>query len=158
MRNHAQADEKPKMTVEDAFRVWHKGLTSKKMEDQEKALRAILPAKKDIEHLFPKQAAKLWPKLQKWNTHLLENVDKVAAEFREKVAIKKIRAVDVRKDKKSEKQYKRVFAMIPKDIPVFELDVTMVKVTGHSAAYLYVNKRWIWIDELDSILELLDEK
>jgi hypothetical protein len=59
------ADPNPKSAakgtvgVEDAYRAWHKGMTSGKEEDKEKALRDILPRKKDIEHLFPKQAEKL---------------------------------------------------------------------------------------------------
>src|SRR5262245_59491608 len=89
----------PEMSLDAAFRAWHKGFSSSKKEERQNALRSMLPKKDDIAHLFPQHAEKLWPKFEQGNQFLLDNVDRLAKEIVGGGAIKKVEPIDIRKDK-----------------------------------------------------------
>ena len=151
----ATGDAKPKPTLEEAYRQWHRGFTSKKKEDREKTLRSMLASQKDVECLFPKHAEKLWPLWAKGNEFLLENVDKIADEVTKGGEIKAVEAIDVRKDKdRSTGQYKRLLEIIPKDVPVFDYEVRRANGGG---SFVYLNHRWIWIKDLDTFPKILEK-
>ncbi len=152
------AKSKSKPTLEQAYRQWHKGLSSEEKAEREKALRSILPNQKDVEYLFPKHADKLWPLWAKGNEFLVENVDKIAAEVTKGGEIKRIEAIDVRKDKNGLERYKRILEIIPKDVSVFDIVVRRAD-GGFSGggSYLYLSDRWIWIRDLDEFPRILDK-
>src|SRR5439155_7807574 len=91
--------QEPKADLETAFREWDKGLSSANNEEQVKAMRAMLPNKDDIAYLFPKHVDKLWSNFEKGNRFLEKNVEKIAMEFTRGSEIKKVKTIDVRKDK-----------------------------------------------------------
>ncbi len=106
--------EDPKPNLETAYREWEKGFTSKDKEEQLKTLRKMLPTKEDIEYLFPKHSDKIWAKQEKFNKEAEEHLEDVVKEISRGGEIKKMEAVDVRKDKGlATGEYKRVFEMIP---------------------------------------------
>src|SRR5262249_51736161 len=76
-----EGTKKSKQTLEDAIRALHKGMASATREEREKALKAILPAKKDITVLFPKHADKLWPAFEKYNQFFLGHLEGLAKEL-----------------------------------------------------------------------------
>ena len=153
----AGGDPKAKPTLEQAIRQFHDGLASKKKEDREKTLRSVLPNKKDVETLFPKHAAKLWPLWEKGNDFLLENVDNIAREVTRGGGIKEVKAIDMRKEKNPQ-GYKELFEIIPKDIPVFDYSIRHVNGDGSGGgSYVYLNQRWLWIKDLDSFPRILEK-
>ena len=156
--NAADPEPAPKQTVQDAYLQMHKEMASGNKEKQSKALKAMMPTKKDLEYLFPKHADKLWPGYEEENKSILKSVDMVAKEITRRGEVEKIEATDVRKDKDdSEGRYKRVLAMIPKDVPVFKLLVRKKNSSSGSPPFVYVNKRWILMRGLDDIPQDIDD-
>ena len=84
----------PKPSLDEAFRVWHKGLTSDKEEDRVKALKSMLPTKKEVEALFPKKAEQAWSLVEMMNKYLLDHIDDLAKDMASGGAIKKITPID----------------------------------------------------------------
>jgi uncharacterized protein (TIGR03067 family) len=154
-----RAKGEPTPSLDQAIREWHKGLASPKKEERVKALKLMLPTEKDIEGLFPKQGEKLWPFFEKVNKALLDHVDDVSRELTEGGAIKKIKAIDVRKDKrKSSDSYKRILALIPEDVEVYEATVDYEKdLSAGGGTYLYHGGRWFFIRDFDTFPEELDK-
>ena len=140
-------------TLEQAFRAWHKGLSSKEKQEQIDALRSMLPAKKDIEYLFPKHADKLWPQMEKANQLLVDNVGKLAAEFTKGGDIRKVEVIDARKEEK----YQRILAVIPQDVIVCRAFVEREQRASGSSTFLFVGDRWIWIRGLEGMAEYLEK-
>lgn len=153
----AKQKPKAKLSLDEAYRNWHQGFSSKDKADREKALQSMLPTKKDVEYLFPKHAEKLWPKWVMGNQFLMDNVDKIAAEVTAGGALIKVDAIDVRAEKDRAQGYKRLFEMIPKDVPVFDIAVKHEKRGSGGGSYLYMNDRWLWIKDLDAFPEILDK-
>ncbi len=152
-------EEKPKQTLADAFRAFHKGMSSTKKEERLAALQGILFTKKDIEILFPKDASKLWEKMEPAREHLLKNCDKIAKEVTRHGALKEINPKDIRASDEAKGSYRRLLAMIPKDVPVFGLHSRGESGGGgYSETYVFVNGRWIFIRDLDALPEVLDKE
>jgi hypothetical protein len=144
-------------TLEEAIRQWHKGMTSKKKEDREKSLRSMLPNQKDIDYLFPKHGEKLKPILAKGTAELLEHVEEIAKEMTKSGEIKSVETRDIR-EKDPNGRCKRLFEIIPKDVPVFDRHTRYVNGDGSGGEYyVYVNGRWLWIGGLDRFPEILDK-
>ena len=153
----AEGNAKPKLTLEEAYRDWHKGFGSKNKEDREKTLRSMLPNQKDIESLFPKHADQLKPIIAGGTELLVENVDKIAAEVTKSGKIEKVNAKDIR-EKDPNGRCQRLFELIPKNVPVFDISVRYANGDGSgSEYYVYLHERWIWINGLDRFPELLDK-
>jgi hypothetical protein len=149
----------PKPSLDEAFREWHKGLTSAKEEDRVKALNSMLPTKKDIEALFPKQAEKAWPLIEMMNKHWLEHIDDVAKDMARQGEIKKITAIDMRKDKGGiADSYRRLLVTVPETVGVYEIRIEHEGGSGRGGTYLYHSGRWFWIRDCDTIPEELDKK
>lgn len=159
----ASADEKPlsdrKVEVEKAVRTLYTGIASTKKEEQIESLKRILPAKKDIETLFPKHAEKLWPLFEDDNKRRLEHVAEIAGEMSRKGLVKKIRLIDARKDldPKLERNtsYRYLFQIIPQDISVFEAVIDFEKGSAGMDAYLFVNERAIFIRGFSGMAEAI---
>lgn len=147
---------RPRPAPEDAYRAFHDGVTSGKKEEQEKALKAILPTRKDVEYLFPRDADKLWPVVEAGNEFLLKNLDKVAEEEARPGAIKSIKCGDLRQGPGAD-SYKKVLTMIPKDVPVVDIYVHGEKGGGGTDALVYVNGRWIFIRNLNVYPDILEK-
>lgn len=143
-------------SLEAAFRKWHAGLSSEKKEDRLTALRSILPTEQDVAYLFPKEVDKLWPILDAYNKRMEQNVDLVAKEITRGGAIKEVRPLDVRTDKrKSSGSYKEVLAVLPKDVPLFDLHVEKETSASGGGTYVLLKGRWFMIRDLESMPELL---
>ncbi|HTT84842.1 MAG TPA: hypothetical protein VMF67_15305, partial [Rhizomicrobium sp.] len=154
----AQADEAKKPpTLEDAYRAFHAGMASAKKEEQIKALKAILPTRKDIEVLFSKHADIVWKDEQAQQKLLREHYADVAREVTRKGAIKRIVKHDVRAEKDPSTGYKRVLAMIPRDIPIYTIDVFKEQASGGTGAFLLVNGRWIFFKGIEAMPEIIEK-
>jgi hypothetical protein len=151
-------ETKKQPTLEEAYRKWHSGLAAKEKADREKSLRSMLANQEDVKYLFPKHADKLWPLWAKGNEFLVENVDQIAKEVSRGGEIVKVEAIDMRKEKKPPQGYKRLFEIIPKNVPVFEISVQRADGGGgSSASYVYLKNRWLWIKDLDTFPRILEE-
>lgn len=147
----------PKPSLEDAYRAWYKGFASARKEDREQAIRSMMPTRKDIAYLFPKHVDKLWPKFEKGIQFAVANVDRLARHFTQGGAIKTVTAIDVRKDvNRASGSYKRILTIIPKDVSVFRLIVEQEKRSSGGGTYLFLNRHWFWIKDLDSFPRVLD--
>jgi hypothetical protein len=132
-------------------------MSSNKKEDREKTLRSMLPNQKDMEYLFPKHADKIKPLLAKGTAELLEHVDDIAKEITRGGEIKSVDARDIRA-KDPNGPCKRLFEVIPKDVPVFDSRTTYVNGgSSGSEYYVFLHGRWIWIGGLDRFPELLEK-
>lgn len=134
-------------SLEDAYRAWHRGLASKNREERQKTLRSMMPTKKDVEYLLPKYAKKLWPRLEPEIEFLVKNADPAAQEWTRGSALKSFEASNVRKDENASDLHKQLLALIPSDVPIFEVYVTHVGKDERrkKAFFMYVHKRWRWI-------------
>lgn len=150
--------DEPKPSLEEVFRALHKGLTSGKKEEQEKALKAILPTKEDIEALFPKQSKKYWPLFEEANKRCLDNTDKIAKEIGKAKTIEKVTAIDVRKDKRlASGRYKGLLGILPPDVGVYEYSIERDSGFSSGGTFFYRKGRWFWIRDADVLPEELDK-
>jgi hypothetical protein len=149
----------PAKLVEDAIRAEYAGMASPKKEEQVKALRRILPAKMDIEVLFPKQAEKLWPLVEKANQRYLDHISDIVREVTKDGPITKIKLTNIRDEKgPAGSAYQPVLKMIPKNVPVFRYDIRYASGAGAGGdSYLLVNDRVILIPDFSYIPELIQE-
>lgn len=155
-------DQEPKQdakpTLEEAFRKWDMGFSSDKKDERIHVLRSMLPTKKELEHLFPKNADKLWPKFEEGRKFAEENIDLVAKEIIKGGAVTKIKPIDVRADKgKATGAFKELLAIIPKDVHAFELVVSRENSTSGSGTYFSIKDRWFWIKDCESLPAILDK-
>lgn len=151
----ARRDARP--TLDAAFRAWDKGFSSDRKGERVEALRAMLPRKQEIATLFPGQVDQLWPILEQGHKAMLDNVDRMAAEITRGGAITGIKPIDVRADaRRADGAYRKVLAMLPQDVEVFELVVTRGQSSSGSGTYLYMNDRWFWIRGFEAIPKLLE--
>ena len=141
----------PMMTLEETFRAWHRGFSSDKKEDWEKTFRSMVPTKKDLQHLFPMHADKMWPYAEKDFEEKLKALLKSGPkEIIGMGAIKKIELIDVRKEEEPRKKFAKALQIIPADVPVFQLRIEYERGTrdfGDATACLQVNGRWFYIPE-----------
>ncbi len=147
--------EEPKITIEDAYRGWFKGLASSSKLVQENTIKSMLPEQRDIEFLFPRYAGKLWPIMEQNRKAMVKSVDSLAQNIAGRGAIINIKVIKVRENEEKKKDFEAILAILPKDIPLIDLAVSVEKGGGASGTYLYVNGRWIWIQSLESLPELL---
>ncbi len=145
--------------LKEAIQALHKAMESGKREEQEKALRDILPSQKDIEILFPKHAARLQPFNDQARQEYIKHAPEVAKELTRHGAIQAIEVDNVRSsDKnKSYKSYKRVLEMIPKEVPVYEFHIQFKEARSSGAAYLFVNDHWIFFKDVETVPEAIDK-
>jgi hypothetical protein len=142
-------------SLETAVRALHAGMASSDPAEQERALRAILPVRGDVEFLFPKDAAALWPVFEGNERELLSHRADIAAETQHGGAVRQIETVDVRERKNP--AFDRVLAMLPPDVPVYLVVTRREKATAGSGSYLYVRGRWVWIRGLQGVPDYLDK-
>jgi hypothetical protein len=160
LRSDARAGQgqEPQPSLEEAYRIWHKGFASGVKEEREKTLRSMLPDQKDVEYLLPKHAAKLWPKFEEAFKEMMMHVDEIAAEVTRHGEIQKIEVTDVRKDKMlANGSYKDILAIIPPDVTLCDLHVIGAKGSGGSGTYVYVNKHWRFIKDFDTLPPFLEK-
>jgi hypothetical protein len=118
-------------------------------EARKDALLRILPAKADMQVLFPEHADKLWPRMEPHHKAMLAHVDEVATELTRDQWVE-IEAIDVRR-KDDPGRYKAVLKMLPKDIPVFRVVKRGKRHTTGSGSYLYVRKHWVFLRGLEGV-------
>jgi hypothetical protein len=147
----------PKSSLEECIRALHKGMESETEEDQLKALRAVLPTRKDIEILFPKDVEKLWPPLDQGLRDMEKNVSKVAKELRKGGRVTEVKTINIRTGREAE-SYKDVLEMIPKEIPAFDYSIKKEDGASGGGTYLYVQERWIFLRGLEGIPKFLKKQ
>jgi hypothetical protein len=147
--------EEPKTTIEEAYRGWFKGLASPSKLTQESTVKTMLPEQRDIDLLFPRYVGKLWPIMEQNRKAMVQKTDSVAQNIAGRGAIVSIKVIKIRENEDKKKEFEAILAILPKDIPLIDLAVTVEKGGGASGTYLYVNGRWIWIHSLQSLPELL---
>lgn len=147
--------EEPKITIEEAYRGWFKGLASPSKLIQENTIKSMLPEKRDIEFLFPRYTGKLWPVFEQNRKVMVLSADKHAENIAGRGAIINIKVVKIRENEERKKEFEAILAILPKDVPLIDLAVSVEKGGAASGTYLYVNGRWIWIHSLQSLPELL---
>jgi hypothetical protein len=136
-------------SLEDTYRAWHAGLASKKREERQKTLRSMMPTQKDVEYLLPKYAKKLWPRLEPEIEFLVKNADAAAREWTRGSELKSFEVINVREDENASNLRKRLLAIIPNDVPIFEVYVHVGKDERRKRGFfMYVHKRWMWLDPL----------
>jgi hypothetical protein len=156
--DEAKPDDKSKTSLDDAYLAWQKGFSSTDKKEREKTLRSMLPTKKDVAYLFPKNVNALWSLFERQNQLLQKNIDRLAKEFNSGGKITKLMPIDIRKEEtKSSKRFGRVLAMIPQQVPVFRLVTEREKGASGSSTYLYVNNRWIWINGLEELPDVIEK-
>ena len=133
----------------------HKNMKIKSVDVRKKALKAILPTKADIKVLFPEDADMLWSKLEAYYKNMIRHIDEVADELTRREWTK-IKTIDVRKSDVS-KRYEKVLKIIPKNIPVFRVIKESKQGSAGSSSYLFINGRWIHIQGLEEIPEIIDQ-
>jgi hypothetical protein len=144
-------------TLEEAIRAFHKGMASEKKEERLKALERITFTQQDMEVLFPKHADKFRKKFEEARKELLEHCDGIAKQVTKHGAVKKVETTDIRTKEKVNPEFQRLFSMIPKDIEVFEVHVVGEDGGGGtSSSYVFVNKRWIFIRDIEVLADFLD--
>jgi uncharacterized protein (TIGR03067 family) len=150
--------DEPKPSLEEVYRALHKGLTSEKKEEREKALKAVLPTKKDVETLFPKHAEKYWPLFEEENKYVLDHTDEIAKAIGKAKTIETVTARDVRQDKElTSGKYKRLLEMLPPDVGVYKYDIKTDYGGSGGETFFYRKGRWFWIKDAYALPEELDK-
>ncbi len=127
---------------------FHKDLRS---DDEKVRLAALDRATVDkalLEKLLGKDAALVWPKVEKGLTSMRKNTDRLKAELDRGGDVKSIKLTDVRKSDASGR-YRLVLSMIPKGGPVYTAVMKREKGTAGSSTYLLVDGRMRWVPGLD---------
>jgi hypothetical protein len=139
-------------------RKWHMAFTSEKKEERLKTLRSMIPTKEEVTYLFPQQVDKLWPQFEDYHKHMEKNVDLIAKEMTRGGAITKIKPIDVRVDKsRASGSYKELLAIIPKDVQVFEVEVSREKSVSGGSTCLFIKDRWVLINDLQTLARDLEK-
>ena len=145
---------KPKITLDEAYRQWHAGLTSLDAAKRTAALESMLPTKADVAYLFPEHEDKLWPRMETYFKKMHEHIDEFSKEFERKGKIEEIDAIDCRQ---TGRRYQEVLTMIPAELPVYRLSVKGTNSGGGSSSYLYRGGRWFWYRGLEGTPEMLKQ-
>lgn len=145
----AQESAKPKPSLDETIRAFYKRMKSESPEEQIKALKAILPARKDIEVLFPKHVDAVWSQLETVFKEMEATIGDIARDLLKKGEITEIKFTDLRAE--PGERYTAVFEMIPKDIPAFNYVLVQERGKSGGGTYLFVNSRWILLRSLAAI-------
>ncbi len=142
-------------SLKRALRAFYAGMAAKTEKKRRAALDALLPRRNDLETLFPGRGERLWTMMSPGLDDLRGRTAEIARDFSGRVV--SIEVIDVRR----EKTYGRprsALAMIPEDIPVYRAVTRRGRVRASgSSSYLFVNGRWIFIQDLEAIPQILDE-
>jgi hypothetical protein len=149
------AFDEPKPTIEDTYRAWYRGFSSRNKLEQEKTLKSMIVEQRDIDYLFPRYSSKLWPIFEQHRKQMLENVDKFAQGFTGAGPVTGIKVTNLRESEKRREEYAELFKMIPKDVPVCELLISFERSSTNQSAYIYVNGRWIWFQGIQTLPALI---
>jgi hypothetical protein len=118
-------------------------------EARRKALAGILPEQRDLEALFGDKAALFWDSFATYRQRMIEHADEVAAELG-RLEMTRIEAIDIRQDSHT-KGFAAVLEIIPEDVPVFRAVRRGDRRSAGSSSYLFVNGRWIHVQGLEMI-------
>jgi hypothetical protein len=146
--------DEPVASLEKAYRAFHEGLSSADKEERLRALEAITWTKEDIVALFPRDFERVWKVLGPLRKEWLDHCNEIADEFAGDGPISWLEATDVRA---KDKNYTKVLAMMPDDVPLYSLYVACQKGGGRFETYIFVRNRWIIIPKLPELLKKLDE-
>ena len=128
-------------------------ITSEKKEDQVQALRKILPAKEDVETLFPAHAEKLWPRMEAGFQIMEKNADKVAQEMLAKGGLQAVELKDLREKEGA----RRALELLPKGVPAYDYVTRYERGSSGGGSYVHVRGRWVLIRNLASLPEMLEK-
>jgi len=150
------AEEKQKQTIEQAFRAFSKGISSNDKEERLKAIKAFVADKKDVEVLFPKHVEIVWKHFGEHRKQAIEMCDEIAKSETRLGEIKEVFPMDMR-GKDGRDSYKRVLAMIPKDVPVFVVGIKYEKGGAQSSAIVFVNDKWVVMWGLQTMPDFIEK-
>lgn len=145
-------------SLEEAFRAYHKGMTSKDKADHQKALLAWLGKKDDVTTLFAKYpAADLYTFVL--NTTLEGDAEEYANREKESGEIKSIEAIDLRSSAGAGYRMSAVERVTPADVPIYALRIGYEEELNPTsiAPVFFVNGRWAWMPGLEKMVPLWPE-
>lgn len=141
--------KKVRPPLEEAFRLWLKGTASAEKADREKAIRSMLPTKKDYDLLFSEHAKELWSRHEKFIKDVYEKADETARMISKGGALTNFTELDIRKAEGLPERYKWVIGVIPKEVPAADCVYELKNGKGKIGTFFYVHGRWILIRDLD---------
>jgi len=148
-----QDDAKVQESLDATVRALYKGMEDGTGEQQLRAMREVLPTKKDVDVLFPNHSEKAWPLMKKYLEEMEKHLDQVAKELKAGGAVTKVEMIDVRKKKAEE--FEKVLAWIPREIPVYTTVVHKGDSQSIGAVYFQVNGRWRFYRDLSDLPEMI---
>ncbi len=100
--------------------------------------------------LLGKDAALVWPKMEKPLAETRKNTARMKSELDAKGDVKEVKLTDVRKSDASGR-YRLVLAMIPRDIPAYTAVTRHEKGSAGSSTYMFVDGRMRWVPGLEGL-------
>ena len=126
------------------------------VEERQQAILEILPNKADLQVLFPKEADKIWPLMEKYRQGMQANIAVVTKVLTWNPTVS-VECLDVRKINPPEPAYAPLLAQIPPDILAYKIIKKGKHEKSEEALYLHVNGRWIHLKGNTVLLEGLEE-
>ena len=138
-------------SLERALRAYHQGMTSDVSGEPEKALRAMLPVKEDVQALFPDGAERLWKKMG-------PGLEKYASLWRVMAMAQKNRGplgqvdlINLRTEADPRGLHKDLFVLLPKDVPVYRAVMHHGSSAIQEGPYVFVRGRWVCMYDLEEV-------
>jgi len=145
----ADADKNQKI-VREGILAFRKAMRSQDEKVRIQAFDATMPDEKLLQKLFGKDAAVLWPLLEKNLQAMRKNTARLKAELDGSGEIKEVKLTDVRK-KDVSGRFQAVLTAIPKDMPVYIAVLKYEKGSGGSSSYLVVDGKMRWVGGLEGM-------
>ena len=138
---------------------WEQDMFSADPAERIAVIDEMYPSRKDVEVLFPEQAAKLARLVELVKIRMKKRIESVPdkelqEERGKRTKILGIETFNVRKDDPS-RRFATVLKVIPPEVPVYRIIVSYEKGGAGSSSYLFVNGRWVHFQGLESIPEIL---
>ncbi|HLX63476.1 MAG TPA: hypothetical protein VKX17_19555 [Planctomycetota bacterium] len=148
------ADKSPEEIVKAEITQFYAVFAGNDAEAQKKALDAMLPDEKTLEKLFGADAKLIWPDVEKYLKETRSHLKELREELTKHGAIKKIKLTDCR----TLDEYKNVFKMIPKDIPVFDEYIEFENGAAGNGSYVVIDGKVKIFQGLDQTPEELAKR
>jgi hypothetical protein len=141
---------------ERSIRVFYTQMSSSSSFASKRALSKILPTETEFQQLFPKDAARLWPKMSENFERLQASVTDMAARMKGRGRLASILGINLRTAYDPTGKYKAMIAALPSTVSAYRAVAITSNSAESSGVYFYVNRRWVWIEGAEGLSDLSD--
>lgn len=150
----AEKPDKAGQELREYLEKFHDVIQTGSDEEVKESVDRFAPNKAQVEALFPNDADKVWPMINRVREKFTKDYKEFAADMKKRGKPGTIETIDVRQDDSSGR-FKEVLGIIPEEVPIYRVVERYEKKTAGSSSYVKVDDQWFWFPSLESVPKLI---